>query len=143
MSVDNVTHRGTVEQVNGDTILVKLSGDECRCDGCSITALCTGRSVEGPVITVSGCRDARHYRVGDRVVLTASSTSTMMSSLWLFVIPLIILVSLVLYGASRDGGIWSVLSGIAAMIVYDGILFLFRHRLASGIKWNVSVERDK
>lgn len=142
MSADSVTHRGIVERIDNGSLVVRLTDDDSHCDGCSITALCTGRATDGPVIIVTGHRGYEHLKVGDTVVLTATSRATMFSIILLFVIPLVILVSIVLYGASHDWGIWSVIGGIGAMFIYDGILFYFRHRLASRIRWNVTVVRE-
>lgn len=138
---DSVSHRGIVEKVGYDFVVVKVKEDDCNCEGCSITALCTGRSVEGPLLTVKPCpRAADRFKAGDRVRLTASSGSTLFSSFWLFIVPLVILVAIVLFGASEDWGIWSVIAGVGAMLVYDAVLFSFRRRLASRIRWDVTIE---
>lgn len=137
---DSVSHRGIVQKVGCDYIVVKVKDDDCNCDGCTITALCTGCSVEGPLLTVDCRRADCRFKAGDKVRLTASSGSTLFSSFWLFVVPLVILVAIVLYGASEDWGIWSVIAGVGTMLVYDAVLFVFRRRLASHIHWDVTLE---
>lgn len=139
-SADSVTHAGIVEDTGPGRITVRVQDDSCNCGGCSISAICSGKSAESSLITVSPCPDAHLFRSGDRVTVTASPQSTLISTLWLTVIPTVILVAVVLTGAAFDWGIWAVIAGVGTVVVYDGLLFLFRRRLASQLKWKITID---
>ncbi len=45
MSKEDVTHRGIIQKVERSSLVI-LTEDECKCDGCAITALCSSKGGE-------------------------------------------------------------------------------------------------
>ena len=142
MKKEDVTHRGVVKRAEGDSLSV-ITDEACSCDGCAVAALCnkapegqTGREAE--VITVR-IPDAGRFKPGDRVELTATSSSTLWATLWALVMPTVVFVGVLL--AVRLGcpstGDWSIAIAFAALAPYTAGLWAFRGRLAGRISWRV------
>ena len=138
MKKEDVTHRGVVERTGDNTLTIR-TGDDCRCDGCAVTALCNGKDKNGELITIN-VPDSSRYSVGDRVEITATSTSTLLATWWSLILPTLVLVSVILicrFQFPELGG-WSVAIGLGALVLYDLFLYLQRHRLAQKIIWTVN-----
>lgn len=142
MKKEDVTHRGVVKSVQGHNLSV-ITDEACSCDGCAVASLCNkapedqaGREAE--VITVS-IPEADRFKPGDRVELTATSSSTLWATLWALVMPTVVFVGVLL--ATRLGcpsvGDWSIAIAFAALALYTLGLWAFRSRLAGRISWRV------
>lgn len=138
MKKEDVTHRGVVESVGANTLTIKTA-DDCRCDGCAVTALCNGKDNDGELITIN-VSDASHYAVGDRVEISATSTSTLRATWWALILPTVIFAGVILgcrVWFPQLGG-WSIGVGFVALGLYDLLLYFQRHRLSQKIVWKVS-----
>lgn len=138
MKKENVTHRGIIAKISGNTVTLRTD-DICRCDGCAVAMMCNkGESSEGETITVDIDNPAS-FAVGDRVEITASSASTLMASLWALIIPTVLFIATILgvrFGWPGSGA-WSILAGFIVLALYDLGLFLARKRIAVKVRWSV------
>lgn len=137
MKKEDITHRGVIERVGVNTLTIKTN-DECRCDGCAMTALCNGKETNSEVITID-VPDASRFTVGERVAITATSTSTLRATWWALILPTLIFAGVILGCRLKfpELGGWSIAIGFAALGLYDLFLYLQRHRLSQKIRWVV------
>lgn len=142
MKKEDVTHRGVVERIGENTLTIKTV-DDCRCDGCAVSALCNGKDKEEELMTIN-VSDSSRYSVGDRVEITASSASTLRATWWALGLPTLAFVSTILIcrlGFPELGG-WSIAIGFAVLGLYDLFLYFNRRRLSGKIVWTVNKLRD-
>lgn len=138
MKKEYVTHKGTIERVGVNTLTIKTN-DECRCDGCAITALCNGKDTNSEVLTID-VSDASLFAPGERVEITATSGSTLRATWWALILPPLIFAGVILgcrLGFPELGG-WSIAIGFGALGLYDLFLYLWRHKLSQKIQWTVT-----
>ncbi len=142
MKKDNVTHRGVIQRIDARSLTI-ITDDACRCDGCAVVALCN-KSSEGGVdretVTID-VPDTSAYSVGQHVEVSASSASTLNAAFWALIVPTVIFVGvlLALNIGRPDMGAMAILWAFVALAVYDGLLYLFRRRLAKKLVWTVRI----
>lgn len=143
MSKQDVTHRGVVVRSEPGRLVVRTS-DERKCDGCAVVALCNPKTDGGSdseLLTVD-CPEASHYAEGDKVALTASSTSTLLATWWALFLPALLFLGVII-GCRvifPDSGGWSIAAGFALLALYWLFLYSQRRRFAQQIKWKVERE---
>lgn len=140
MSKEDVTHRGVITDVERGCLVIRTE-DECKCDGCAITAICNSNSKEGvrrEMLTIEA-PSAGEYTVGERVEVSATSSSTLRATWWALILPTIVFGGVILglrLGFPSLGG-WSIAIGFAALGLYDLFLYLNRKTLAQKIIWKI------
>ena len=139
MNRDYVSHSGTITQVTDSSITLRTDSS-CSCDGCAVASLCNkdSSSGEGESITIDTTR-APEYNVGERVIVSATSGSTLRATWWALILPTVLFIGVVL--AVRliwpASGAISLAAGFGALVIYDFGLYLCRKRLSQKIIWNV------
>ncbi len=138
MKKEDVTHIGVITRISADMLTIRTD-EECRCDGCAVAVLCNKDSADGHEDLSVNVDHAARLSVGDRVEVTASSSSTLLATWWALILPTAIFVGVILgvrFGWPQSGG-WSILAGFAALVIYDLFLYLFRIRIAQKVRWKV------
>lgn len=139
MSKDDVTHKGVVERIERGALVIRTN-DDCKCDGCAVVALCNSKGGENSEMLTIDCANAAEFSVGDRVEVTASSSSTLRATWWALILPTLIFAGVILgcrLGFPELGG-WSIAIGFAALGLYDLFLYKQRKQLAQKISWKVT-----
>lgn len=138
MSKEDVSHKGVIQRVERDYLVISTE-DDCKCEGCAITALCNSKGGENHETLTIDCPGASDFSVGERVEVTATSSSTLRATWWALILPTLIFGGVVLgcrLGFPALGG-WSIAIGFAALGLYDLFLYAQRRRLAQKISWKV------
>ena len=129
-------HRGVVESVAGDTVIVSVM-PESACAGCHARGVCGERGEKREIVVKT--RYAAEYAVGERVVVALERNSMgVLSVVWCYVLPLIVLLG-VLFGTKGFGvedGV-AALSSMAAMALYFVALYLMRKMFERKIKFTI------
>lgn len=139
MKKEDVTHTGIITDVRNNLLTIRTD-EECRCDGCAVAALCNKDSDDGHEMLAVNTDRASDFKVGERVEVTASSSSTLLATWWALLLPTLIFIGAILgvrFGWPESGA-WSILAGFVALAVYDFFLYLFRKRIAQKVRWKVS-----
>lgn len=137
MSKEDVSHRGVIEKV-GDGYLIIRAEEECKCDGCAITALCNSKDGGKQLLTID-TPAASGFAPGEWVEASATSGSTLWAAWWALILPTIVFAGVTLavrFGFPESGG-WSLAAGFAALALYDLLLYRLRKSLAQKISWKV------
>lgn len=139
MKKENVTHRGVIKHVAPRSLTI-ITDDECRCDGCAVVAICNkgGEGDSRETVTID-LPDTSAFHAGQRVEVTAASATTVRATWWALILPTLIFVGVLLGSnlGNPDSGAWAIAWAFGALAVYDFLLWLFRHRLASRLVWKV------
>ncbi|MCM1076133.1 MAG: SoxR reducing system RseC family protein [Bacteroides sp.] len=138
MSKEDVTHRGVIRKVENGYLVIRTD-DECKCDGCAITALCNKGDDKTELLTID-TPEARKFAIGERVEVTATSSSTLWATWWALILPTLIFGGVIVglrLGVPSLGG-WSIAFGFAALGLYDVFLYRNRKRFAQKISWKIN-----
>ena len=132
----SLQHRGTVESVTNDTVIVSVM-PESACAGCHAKSICGEHGEKREIVVKTPY--AAEYIPGERVIVALEHNRMgLISVVWSYVLPLIILVG-VLFGARAFGvedGI-SALSSMAAITLYYVTLYLMRNKFDKKIKFTI------
>lgn len=139
MRKEDITHQGVVKRVERDYLVIRTE-DVRQCDGCAVVALCNSKNSGSNEPLTVDCADARNFSAGDRVVVTASSGSTLRAAWWALILPTLIFAAFVLGCriAFPSLGGWSIAIGFAALGLYDLFLYWRRKSLAQKVSWKVT-----
>lgn len=121
---DETLHHGTVKAVEPDRLTIAIH-DELSCDGCAVAAFC-GKGNQGEM-TVAAV-DASDFRPGDRVEVSATTPSQQAAIIWALILPLALFLGLVFFSAA---------AALASVMVYYGVLYLFRDKLQNSLHWKI------
>ena len=132
----SLQHRGTVESVTNDTVIVSVM-PESACAGCHAKSICGEHGEKREIVVKTPY--AAEYIPGERVIVALEHNRMgLISVVWSYVLPLIILVG-VLFGARAFGvedGI-AALSSMAAITLYYVTLYLMRKKFDKKIKFTI------
>lgn len=132
MSSENIADIGIVTSVNGKSITVEIckSGG---CKTCSMHGVCGSNNT--PVILHFETDDV--YHIGDKVIVSVSSGVRILSSVIVFVFPLLALFGFFLLGRSFTSELGAILTGFAGMLLAFIVVKLIDKRIAKHINFQL------
>ena len=137
--MSNIQHEAIVERVEADKVIVRVE-KRGACAGCHAKGICgesgTERIIEVRTPYTSG------YKAGDRVVVALLSPSMgIISVVWSYVIPLVVLLATLLgcKGIGLEDGP-SALASIVAVAIYYVVLYLIRKIFERKIEFTIFKE---
>ncbi|MBE6286921.1 MAG: RseC/MucC family positive regulator of sigma(E) [Mediterranea massiliensis] len=133
---DTIRHQGIVESINGTHLQVRIVQTSA-CASCSIKGHCTSADVDEKLIDVL-TYDSSSYRIGDAVWVMGTLAMGMKAVLLAFVVPLIILVT-VLFALMnvQQNELIAVFGSIPCLAVYYFILWLNKSRITKKFTFTV------
>lgn len=138
MSKEDVTHRGVIRKVACGCLVIQTE-DECKCDGCAVVALCNSKGEDKKELLTIDTPMAEDFAVGNRVEVSATSSSTLRATWWALILPTLIFGGVIVglrLGFPSLGG-WSIALGFVALGLYDLFLYSRRKSLAQKISWKI------
>lgn len=131
-----VTHRGTVENVTGKHISVRIIQDSA-CSACSAKRMCNAAESKEKVVCVVS-PEASSYRPGDAVLLTGSTEMGLAAVWWAYVLPLLLLLSALFFSVWLTGAEpLAALLAIGVLAAYYAVLYANRQRLTNRFSFTV------
>ena len=135
----SIQHRGVVERVSTDTVIVSVM-PESACAGCHARGVCGERGEKREIVVKTPY--AKEYAPGERVIVALEHNRMgFISVVWCYVLPLVILLG-VLFGARTLGANDGVaaMSSMAAISLYYVALYLMRKMFDKQIKFTIIKE---
>lgn len=135
----SVQHRGIVERIDGDLIMVTVE-QQSACAACHAKGMCSEKGTKRTIEVRSD--HAAEYSVGDRVVVALLNNAMGFSSIvWGYVLPLVVLIAgLFTCKAFGFGDGPAAVVAIAAVAIYYVALYLFRHTIEKKIEFTIFKE---
>ena len=133
---NKIKHSGVVENILGDSVQVRIVQTSA-CAACKVAGYCNASESKEKLVDVYHV-DTRNLRVGDVVTVTASTQVAAQALLLSFGLPLVVLVAVliaVLLITGNEGA--AALSGLAALVPYYAVLFLFRNRIRDKLSFSI------
>ena len=133
---NKIKHSGVVENVVGDCVRVRIIQTSA-CAACKVAGHCNAAESKEKLIDVC-CANSAAYTKGQQVVVTASTEVAARALLLGFGLPFVVLVG-VLFVVLQVGGneALAALSGLAALVPYYVVLYLFRNRLREQLSFAI------
>jgi sigma-E factor negative regulatory protein RseC len=133
---NKIKHSGVVENILGDSVQVRIVQTSA-CAACKVAGYCNASESKEKLVDVYHA-DTRNLKVGDVVTVTASTQVAAQALLLGFGLPFVVLVAVliaVLLITGNEGA--AALSGLAALVPYYAVLFLFRNRIRDKLSFSI------
>ena len=133
---NKIKHSGVIENIMGDSVQVRIVQTSA-CAACKVAGYCNASESKEKLVDVYHA-DTRHLKVGDVVMVTASTQVAAHALLLGFGLPFVVLVAVlfaVLLITGNEGA--AALSGLAALVPYYAVLFLFRNRIRDKLSFSI------
>lgn len=133
---NKIKHSGVVENIMGDSVQVRIVQTSA-CAACKVAGYCNASESKEKLVDVYHA-DTRHLKVGDVVTVTASTQVAAQALLLGFGLPFVVLVAVlfaVVLITGNEGA--AALSGLAALVPYYAVLFLFRNRIRDKLSFSI------
>ncbi len=131
-----ITHRGTVESVNGKHVSVRIT-QPAACSACSARRLCNSSENKEKRIDVT-CADAASFSKGEEVMLTGNLSLGLQAVLLAYVVPLVLLVAVLFVSIDALGSEpGAALAAIATLAIYYGVLYFVRDKLSRKFSFTI------
>ena len=137
MSKNNITHTGVVDGISGDIVHVRIV-QASACSSCKVASHCTASESKEKIVDVR-CDNPSRFAVGQEVTVEASASVGFSAVVIAFVVPVVTIMMTVVFalqcGASE---LKAALAGLAILIPYYIILYMFRSRLERIMTFRIS-----
>ena len=133
---NKIKHSGVVENILGDSVQVRIVQTSA-CAACKVAGYCNASESKEKLVDVYHA-DTRNLKVGDVVTVTASTQVAAQALLLGFGLPFVVLVAVliaVLLITGNEGA--AAMSGLAALVPYYAVLFLFRNRIRDKLSFSI------
>ena len=133
---NKIKHSGVVENILGDSVQVRIVQTSA-CAACKVAGYCNASESKEKLVDVYHA-DTRHLKVGDVVTVTASTQVAAQALLLGFGLPFVVLVAVlfaVVLITGNEGA--AALSGLAALVPYYAVLFLFRNLIRDKLSFSI------
>lgn len=140
MSTATVTHCAEIIRVEKDAVVVSIA-QRSACAHCQVAAFCASidtqeREVRVPITSIP----LTHYRVGDKVRLTAQERMGWQAIGWALAIPIVLLLlSVVLGDKLFHWAEWLIaLIAVSVLGLYGVVLYLLRNRFQKQFEYSLT-----
>ena len=133
---NKIKHSGVVENILGDSVQVRIVQTSA-CAACKVAGYCNASESKEKLVDIYHA-DTRNLKVGDVVTVTASTQVAAQALLLGFGLPFVVLVAVliaVLLITGNEGA--AAMSGLAALVPYYAVLFLFRNRIRDKLSFSI------
>ena len=135
-----IKHSGIVETVGDGVVRVRIEQSSA-CASCRAANHCSAS--ESKEKTIEVCQPAGSFRVGDQVTVVASEGVGFRAVLLGFGLPFVVLVVAVWLLMQLTGNeSLAALGGIACLLPYYGLLYLFRNKLRRSLRFHIEEQKE-
>ena len=131
-----IEHQGVITDIAGHKVSVTIL-QQSACSSCHARGACTAADSKEKMVDIADYTGK--YKVNDLVTVVGQKSMGYRAVLWAFVIPIIILVSILVVSVNAWGlgEIDAALAAIISLVPYYAILYLLRKRMAGSFKFTI------
>ena len=123
---NEIEHEGIISRIDKEKIRVSIMQNSA-CAGCHAKSMCQFSESKEKIIEIFSVDSSFHE--GDKICVVGNSSSGLQAVLYAFVIPLVLIVTiLVFYLSYFDSETLAALVAIIALVAYFFILYAFREK---------------
>ena len=129
-------HKGVITSISDHKISVMIL-QQSACSSCHAKGACTAADSKEKMVDVSDFTGK--YKVNDLVTVVGQKSMGYKAVWWAFVIPIIIVVSLLVVSISvwGFGDMEAAMAAIVSLVPYYGLLYLLRNKMANSFKFTI------
>ena len=136
MTTNKIKHSGVVERIEGDSVQVRIVQTSA-CAACKVAKHCNASESKEKIVDVLHA-DTSRLHVGDAVQVAASTQVAARALLMGFGLPFVVMVvALVVLLVLTGSEAVAALGGIAALLPYYGLLYLFRDSIRDRLAFTI------
>lgn len=131
-----IEHEGTIDNISGNQYSIRITQStacsECHAKGACIAADTKVKMVD--VVDSSG-----EFKLNERVLLSGKTSIGYKAVLWAFVLPLILLMSVIFASISiwHVGELQAALMALVALAPYYALLYIVRHKMGEKLAFTI------
>ncbi len=131
-----IEHQGVIKDITDHKVSVLIL-QQSACSSCHAKGACTAADSKEKMVNIDDYTGK--YKVNDLVTVVGQKSMGYKAVLWAFVVPIIILVSILVISISlwNFGEIESALISILSLVPYYALLYLLRDRMANSFKFTI------
>ena len=131
-----IEHEGIIHSINGNQFTILISQNSA-CSECHAKGACMAADTKEKMVDVVD--DSGMFRLNERVMLLGKTSIGYKAILWAFVIPLILMISVIIAATS----IWNIselqaaLMSLIALVPYYSFLYIARFKIADKLAFTI------
>ncbi|MDD3512193.1 MAG: SoxR reducing system RseC family protein [Fermentimonas sp.] len=131
-----IEHEGIIEKINGNQITVRII-QKSACSSCHAKGACIAADSKEKLVNISD--NTGQFFEKEKVIIEGKESMGYTAILWAFVVPLIILISILVLSLNylQQSETKAALISIIALVPYYFILYLFRNKMANSFKFSI------
>ncbi len=131
-----ITHKGVIEQINGEKITVRIL-QESACSSCHAKGACMATDSKEKLVELTDYSGA--YTLHEQVVIEGKESIGYKAVLWAFLLPLIILIAMLVLTTTywHFSETEAALSALLALAPYYLLLYLLRNHMAHTFQFSI------
>ncbi len=131
-----IEHQGVITNIADHKVSVMIL-QQSACSSCHAKGACMAADSKEKLVDIADYTGK--YKVNDLVTVVGQKSMGYKAVLWAFVVPIIILVSILVISISawNFGEIEAALVSIASLVPYYAVLFLLRDKMANSFKFTI------
>lgn len=135
MAKDYVQHDGIVTGISSHTVEVSIQSHSA-CAGCHAKSACGIADMKQKVITAK--RPESEIRIGEQVVVYASTSNAAFSVIIAYVIPSVLILAAIFWlEKSGISELEAAVGSLVLLVIYFIVLYFFRNKISKKIKFTV------
>ncbi len=131
-----IEHKGIIKRINGNQITVCII-QKSACSACHAKSVCMAADSKEKLVNISD--SSGKFIENEQVIIEGKKSIGYSAIFWAFVIPLIILISILLLSLNyfKLSEVEAALSSIISLAPYYFILYLFRNQMSNSFKFSI------
>ena len=131
-----IEHQGFIKGIQQESISVVITQDGA-CSACAAASLCHVSNQNQKTIEVMS-KDTGNYHVGQEVTVIGEVGLGLRATLWAYVVPLFLLISVLIIVISQTGNeALGALSALLSLAFYYVLLFMFRGKMRKSFSFRI------
>ncbi len=131
-----IEHEGTINNINGNQYTIRIT-QSTACSECHAKGACIAADTKEKIVDVIDTSGA--FKLNERVMLSGKTSIGYKAVLWAFVLPLILMMSVIFASISiwQVGELQAALFALVALIPYYGVLYALRHKMGEKLAFTI------
>lgn len=131
-----IEHEGTIDNINGNQYTIRIT-QSTACSECHAKSACISADTKEKIVDVIDA--SGKFKLHERVLLSGKTSIGYKAVLWAFVLPLILMMSVIFASTSiwHIGELQSALMALVALVPYYSVLYIARHKMGEKLAFTI------
>ena len=131
-----IEHEGIIDNINGNQLTIRITQNSA-CSECHAKSACMAADTKQKMVDVID--DSGQYKLNERVMLLGKASIGYKAVLWAFVIPLILLITVVVTATSiwHFGELQGAMTALISLVPYYAFLYIARFKMGEKLAFTI------